>query len=187
MKLILGSASPRRLELLTQAKVVVDRVEPANIDETPIKRELPLEYCKRMATEKARTLCLSNGEILLTADTTVSVGKRILGKPKNIEEAEVFLTLLSGRRHKVITAVAARTNTGLKVRSVVSQVKFKRLSVREISLYLESNEWEGKAGGYAIQGLGSEFIPWISGSYSGIVGLPISQTISLLKSLGWNQ
>lgn len=187
MKLILGSASPRRLELLAQANIIPDSINPANIDEQPRRRELPLEYCRRMAFEKAQFLNLKTGEIILTADTTVSVGRRILGKPADENEAKVFLTLLSGRRHKVITAIAGRTSTDVKVISVVSQVKFKRLSINELNVYLNSKEWEGKAGGYAIQGLGSEFIPWISGSYSGIVGLPLSQTISLLKSLGWKQ
>ena len=187
MKLILGSASPRRLELLAQANITPDSINPANIDETPRRRELPFEYCQRMALEKANSLSITKGEIILTADTTVSVGRRILGTPADVNEAETFLNLLSGRRHKVITAITGRTSTDVKVTSVVSQVKFKRLSINEINLYLKSKEWEGKAGGYAIQGLGSEFIPWISGSYSGIVGLPLSQTISLLKSLGWKQ
>ena len=187
MKLILGSASPRRLALLAQANITPDSINPANIDERPRRRELPLNYCRRMALEKAQFLNLKTDEIFLTADTTVSVGRRILGKPSNLDEARAFLTLLSGRRHKVITAIAARTSADVKVVSVVSQVKFKRLSINELNLYLNSKEWEGKAGGYAIQGLGSEFIPWISGSYSGIVGLPLSQTISLLKSLGWKQ
>ena len=187
MKLILGSASPRRLELLAQANITPHSINPANIDESPRRRELPLEYCRRMALEKASSLSIKKGEIILTADTTVSVGRRILGKPIGVNEAEEFLTLLSGRRHKVITAITGRNTTDVKVISVVSQVKFKRLSINEMNRYLKSKEWEGKAGGYAIQGLGSEFIPWISGSYSGIVGLPLSQTISLLKSLGWKQ
>lgn len=187
MKLILGSASPRRLELLAQANITPHSINPANIDKSPRMRELPLEYCRRMALEKASSLSIKKGEIILTADTTVSVGRRILGKPIDVNEAEEFLTLLSGRRHKVITAITGRNTTDVKVISVVSQVKFKRLSINEMNRYLKSKEWEGKAGGYAIQGLGSEFIPWISGSYSGIVGLPLSQTISLLKSLGWKQ
>ena len=155
MKLILGSASPRRLELLAQANITPDSISPANIDETPRRRELPVEYCRRMALEKASTISIKKGEIILTADTKVSVGRRILGKPIDVNEAEVFLTLLSGRRHKVITAITGRTSTDLKVISVVSQVKVKRLSINEMNRYLKSREWEGKAGGYAIQGLGS--------------------------------
>ena len=155
MKLILGSASPRRLELLAQANITPHSINPANIDESPRRRELPLEYCRRMALEKASSLSIKKGEIILTADTTVSVGRRILGKPIDVNEAEVFLTLLSGRRHKVITAITGRTSTDLKVISVVSQVKVKRLSINEMNRYLKSREWEGEAGGYAIQGLGS--------------------------------
>ena len=110
-----------------------------------------------------------------------------MGKPHNSEEAIKFLKLLSGRRHKVITAIVARNIHDVRKKSVITEVKFKRLSVSDIDCYIASKEWEGKAGGYAIQGLGSEFIPWISGSYSGVVGLPIAQTMILLKSLGWKR
>ena len=187
MKLILGSASPRRLEILQQANIVPDKITVADIDEEPNARELPVYYCERIALEKANAISISENEIILTADTTVAVGRRIMGKPHNSEEAIKFLKLLSGRRHKVITAIVARNIHDVRKKSVITEVKFKRLSVSDIDCYIASKEWEGKAGGYAIQGLGSEFIPWISGSYSGVVGLPIAQTMILLKSLGWKR
>ena len=185
MKLTLGSASPRRLEILRQANIVPDKITPADIDEKPKVRELPLHYCERIALEKANSICINENEIILTADTTVAVGRRILGKPNNSEEAIKFLKLLSGRRHKVITTIAARNINAIRKKSVITEVRFNRLSMSDINCYIESEEWKGKAGGYAIQGLGAEFIPWISGSYSGVVGLPIAQTIILLKSMGW--
>ena len=185
MKLILGSASPRRLEILQQAHIVPDKITPANIDETPKAQELPLHYCKRIALDKANAISINENEIVLTADTTVAVGRRIMGKPHNSEEAIKFLKLLSGRRHKVITSIVVRNVQDIRKKSVTTDVKFKNLSTSDIDCYIASKEWEGKAGGYAIQGLGAEFIPWISGSYSGVVGLPIAQTMILLKSLGW--
>ena len=185
MKLILGSASPRRLEILKQANIVPVKVIPADIDEEPKAGELPIKYCERIALEKVNAISGGADEIILTADTTVSVGRRIMGKPKDPDEAIKFLKLLSGRRHKVITAIAVKNAQEIRKKSVISSVKFKNLSSHDIDYYISSGEWKGKAGGYAIQGLGSEFIPWISGSYSGVVGLPIAQTISLLKSLGW--
>ena len=187
MKLILGSASPRRLESLQQANIVPDKITVADIDEEPNARELPVYYCERIALEKANAISINKNEIILTADTTVAIGRRIMGKPHNSEEAIKFLKLLSGRRHKVITAIVARNIHDVRKKSVITEVKFKRLSVSDIDCYIASKEWEGKAGGYAIQGLGSEFIPWISGSYSGVVGLPIAQTMILLKSLGWKR
>ncbi|MDF1872927.1 nucleoside triphosphate pyrophosphatase [Vannielia sp.] len=185
MRLILGSGSPRRRELLAQLGVVPSEVRAADIDETPAKGELPRPYCARMAREKAEALPPEAGEIVLTADTTVALGRRILGKPEDMAEAEAFLCALMGRRHRVITAVAVRTATGFWERDVVTAVRMKRLSDDEITAYLASGDWEGKAGGYAIQGPAGAFIPWISGSYSAVMGLPVAETAQLLVAAGY--
>ncbi len=184
MKLILGSASPRRLELLAQLGLTPDAVRPADIDETPTKGELARPYCARMAAEKAAALNVGAGEVVLTADTTVAVGRRILGKPENAAEARIFLTLLSGRRHKVISAVCVRTATHTWTRDNVTTVRMKRLSRAEIDGYIATEDWQGKAGGYAIQGPAAAFIPWIQGSYSGVMGLPLAETAALLRGAG---
>lgn len=185
MKLILGSASPRRRELLGQLGIVPDAVRPADIDETPRPGELPRPYCARMAREKAEALKVGSGEILLTSDTTVAVGRRILGKPEDAAEARRFLRLLSGRRHRVITAVAVRTEDLLLERGVVTAVKLKALSEPEITAYIATGDWEGKAGAYAIQGPAGAFIPWIQGSYSAVMGLPVFETAALLNAAGY--
>ena len=185
MRLILGSASPRRLELLAQLGIVPDAVRPADIDETPAKAELPRPYCARLAREKALAVQAEPDDIVLCADTTVALGRRILGKPANAGEAARFLTDLGGRRHQVITAVAVRRGDRIWTRESVSAVKMKRLSDAELNAYLASNEWDGKAGGYAIQGIASAFIPWISGSFTGIVGLPLAETTALLTAAGY--
>ena len=185
MRLVLGSASPRRLELLAQIGVVPDAVRPADIDETPQKAELPLTYARRLAAAKARAITLEKDEVVLSADTVVAVGRRILGKPENAAQAIEFLNLLSGRRHRVITAVAVRSGDRLLEKQVTTSVKFKHLSDAEISAYIRSDEWQGKAGGYAIQGIAAAFIPWISGSYSNVVGLPLAQTAGLLTGAGF--
>lgn len=185
MALILGSGSPRRRELLAQIGVTADAVRPPDIDETPAKGELPVPYCQRMAREKALAVQADPQDIVLSADTTVAVGRRILGKPEGEEEARRFLTLLSGRRHRVVTAVALRKGDRLWERDVVSTVKMKALSEAEITHYLASGDWDGKAGGYSIQGPAGAFIPWIKGSYTGIVGLPIAETASLLQGAGY--
>lgn len=185
MTLVLGSASPRRLELLAQIGVVPDAVRPADIDETPLKGELPRPYCARMAVEKAAAVPADAGEIVLTADTTVAIGRRILGKPDDAAMGRQFLALLSGRRHQVITCVAVRKDGQTRHRDVVTQVKMKRLSGPDVDHYIASGEWQGKAGGYAIQGLGGALIPWISGSFSAVVGLPLSETAGLLESVGY--
>ena len=184
MRLILGSASPRRLELLAQLGVVPDAVRPADIDETPLKGELPRAYCARIALEKARATPCAEDEAVLCGDTTVAVGRRILGKPETAAEAAEFLVLMGGRRHSVITSVALKTAARIWQRQVVSFVKMKRLSDRELNAYLESGDWRGKAGGYGIQGLAAAFIPWISGSHSAIVGLPLHETAQLLDAAG---
>lgn len=171
--------------MLGQLGIVPDAVRPADIDETPRPGELPRPYCARMAREKAEALDVGTGEILLTSDTTVTVGRRILGKPEDAAEAARFLRLLSGRRHRVITAVAVRTADRLWERDVVTAVKVKALSEREIAAYLATGDWEGKAGAYAIQGPAGAFIPWIQGSYSAVMGLPIFETAALLEAAGY--
>ena len=183
MRLILGSASPRRLELLAQLGVVPDAVLPPDIDETPLKGELPRTYAARLAREKA--LAVPGDDLILCADTTVALGRRILGKPADAAEAAAFLVALGGRRHQVITAVALRLGARIWSRESVSAVKMKRLSDMELNACLASGEWRGKAGGYAIQGLAGACIPWISGSYSGIMGLPLAETAALLTAAGW--
>jgi septum formation protein len=185
MRLILGSASPRRRELLAQIGVVPDAVLPPDIDETPRKGELPRPYCARMAAEKAAAVPSGPDDVVLCADTTVALGRRILGKPADAGEAAAFLTLLGGRRHDVITAIAVRRGARLWTREVVSVVKFKRLSDAELNGYLASGEWQGKAGGYGIQGLAGAFVPWIQGSFTGVVGLPVAETATLLQAAGW--
>ncbi|MEL7344556.1 MAG: Maf family protein [Pseudomonadota bacterium] len=181
-RLILASGSPRRRELLAQLGRVPDDVRPPDIDETPLKGELPHVYCARIVAAKAAASPVTAGEIVLCADTTVAAGRYILGKPKDRDEAARFLDLLSGRRHRVITALAVKTTTKLRQRAVSTVVKMKRLSRQERDRYLESDDWMGKAGGYAIQGPASAFIPWIQGSYSGVVGLPLAETASLLDA-----
>ena len=185
MKLILGSGSPRRKELLSQIGVVADAIRPPAIDETPQKAELPRPYCARMAREKAEAVVAAPAEIVLCADTTVALGRRILGKPEDVTEAERFLRQLSGRRHRVITSVAVKKGETLWERDVVTTVKMKRLSDSEIAGYLATNDWQGKAGGYAIQGPAGALIPWIQGSFTGVVGLPLSETAALLQAAGY--
>lgn len=185
MKLILGSASPRRKELLAQLGLVPDAILPPDIDEDPHKGELPRPYCARLAREKALAVAAGPDEVVLTADTTVALGRRILGKPRDAGEAAEFLTALGGRRHQVITAVAVRRGDRIWQRDSVSAVKMKRLSDAELNAYLAGGEWEGKAGAYAIQGAAGAFIPWISGSFTGIVGLPLSETAALLQAAGY--
>jgi len=185
VRLILGSASPRRLTLLAQIGVVPDEVRAAEIDETPGKGELPRAYVTRMAREKAAALVTGGSELVLAADTEVSAGRRILGKPRDAAEAEAFLRLLSGRRHRVTTAVCLLQGDRKWVRLVETRVKVKRLSEPEIAAYLRSGEWRGKAGGYAIQGLAGAFIPEIHGSYTNVVGLPLTETVALLQGAGY--
>ncbi|MGR3624647.1 Maf family protein [Pseudophaeobacter sp.] len=184
MAFILGSGSPRRLELLAQLGIVPDDIRPPDIDETPLKRELPRAYCARVTREKLAAVHAETDDVVLCADTTVALGRRILGKPRDSGEAAEFLLALAGRRHQVITAVAVRHADKIWERAVVSQVKMKRLSDEELNAYLASNDWQGKAGAYAIQGPAGAFIPWISGSFTGIVGLPLSETANLLQAAG---
>lgn len=185
MRLILGSASPRRKEVLATLGIVPDAIMAADIDETPHKGELPRPYCERVTRAKLDAIAAGPDDIVLCADTTVALGRRILGKPADAGEAAAFLHKLSGRRHDVITCVALRSGARHWARTQVSQVKFKRLSDDEVNGYLASGEWQGKAGGYAIQGRAAAFIPWISGSFSGIMGLPAAETAQLLHAAGW--
>lgn len=190
MRLILGSASPRRKELLAQLGLVPDAILPPDIDETPAKGELPLPYCARLAREKAAAVACGADDIVLCADTTVALGRRILGKPADAAEAASFLARMSGRRHQVITAVAVRRGARVWSREVTSAVRMKTLSQSEIAAYVASGEWQGKAGGYGIQGLAGALIPWIQGSYSAIMGLPLAETATLLQAAGlvlWRQ
>jgi len=184
-KLILGSGSPRRLELLAQIGITPDDVRPPDIDEAPRKAEPPRSYCIRIAREKVAAVPINADALVLCADTTVALGRRILGKPANAGEAAEFLLALSGRRHRVITAIALRKGDQIWERDVVTNVKMKRLSDVELNAYLATNDWQGKAGGYAIQGPASAFIPWISGSFSAVVGLPLAETATLLQAAGY--
>ncbi len=185
MRFILGSGSPRRRELLAQLGIVPDAILPPDIDETPRKGELPRTYCARLACEKAAAVQAGPEDIVLCADTTVALGRRILGKPADAGQAARFLTDLGGRRHQVITALAVRRGGRVWTRESVSTVKMKRLSDIELNAYLAGGEWQGKAGAYAIQGAASAFIPWISGSFTGIVGLPLAETAALLAAAGY--
>lgn len=187
-RLILGSASPRRRELLAQIGIVPDAIRPADIDETPGKDELPRRYADRLAAEKGAALAAEAPDaLILTADTVVAAGRRILDKPADEAAARACLALLSGRRHRVITAVGLRLGAQVWSRRVETQVRFKRLSEAEIAGYIASGEWRGKAGGYAIQGLGAAFVPAINGSYTNVVGLPLAETAALLEGAGWRR
>ena len=185
--LVLASASPRRLELLHQIGIVPDQIDPADIDETPRAGELPPGHVLRLAEAKARAVMPRHpGAFILAADTVVACGRRILPKAEDRDAARACLTLLSGRRHRVYGGIAVVTPAGdVALRRVMSQVAFKRLSEAELEAYLASGEWRGKAGGYAIQGKAAALIPWVSGSYSNVVGLPLYETMQLLAGHGY--
>ena len=184
---ILASSSKRRLELLSQINIKPDLILSPNINEEIFSKELPRIYVKRMSLEKNRVFQKKYSEsIILTADTVVSVGRRILPKTMDANSAEYCLKLISGRRHKVFTNFTLYTsNNLLKTKTIQSIVKFKRLNPQEISYYLSSNEWKGKSGGYAIQGIAASFVNFISGSYSNVVGLPIAELYRALISIGY--
>lgn len=186
-RLILASASPRRLELLRQIGIEPARVEPADIDETPHRRELPAAHAVRLACEKATAVASRfPGNFILAADTVVATGRRILGKPADEREACAFLNRLSGRRHRVIGGVAVVDSRGrLHFRAVTSAVRFRRLTDADVASYLADGEWRDKAGGYAIQGRAAVFVAFMSGSYSNIVGLPLFETAQLLAGAGY--
>ena len=184
-RLILASASPRRLDLLAQIGVVPDAVIPTGIDETPLRDELPRQAVQRLARAKATAAALP-GAFVLAADTVVACGRRILPKAETEAEARACLTLLSGRRHRVLTAVVLAAPDGRRAeRLAESVVGFARLSEPQLRAYLASGEWRGKAGGYAIQGRAAAHVRFLSGSYSGVVGLPLFETASLLQGLGY--
>lgn len=188
-RLILASASPRRLDLLRQIGLEPDGVDPAQIDESPKKDEDPVHYARRIAREKALAVQPRHpGAFVLAADTVVALGRRILPKAEDEATARNCLELLSGRAHRVIGAIALATPEG-KVgwRVVTTRVHVKRLEKSEIDAYLASGEWQGKAGGYAIQGRASAFIPMIVGSYPNVVGLPLNETLALMQGLGFRR
>ncbi len=185
VRLVLASASPRRLELLARLGVVPDAIVPAEIDETPRPAELPDRYACRMATEKAAAVAEA-GSLVLAADTVVAAGRRILPKAEDEAEARQALARLSGRRHRVHSAVAVTDTQGrTRLRLSTSLVAFKPLSADEIEAYIAGGEWRGKAGGYAIQGRAEALVRRLSGSHSGVMGLPLFETRALLRSAGY--
>ncbi|MEH6753544.1 MAG: nucleoside triphosphate pyrophosphatase [Alphaproteobacteria bacterium] len=187
MRLVLASASPRRRDLLSQIGLSADAIVPADIDETPVKGELLPQTAQRLAVEKARAVAAQEGDAyVLAADTVVAVGRRALGKPASADEARQFLKLLSGRRHRVLGGISVVAPDGhVSDRLSTTLVRFKRLTEAEISSYLETNEWDGKAGGYAIQGHAAAFVPAISGSYTNVVGLDLAMARAMLEGLGY--
>ncbi|EJL31899.1 MAF protein [Caulobacter sp. AP07] len=187
--LVLASASPRRLDLLAQVGVVPDRVDPADIDEAPSRDETPRRHALRLAVEKARAVApRSAGCLVLAADTVVAVGRRILPKAETQEQAAYCLKLLSGRNHMVLTGVAVIAPDGREAsRLVETRVQFKHLSDAEKADYLAGGEWNGKAGGYGVQGVAGGFIIDLHGSYTSVVGLPLYETMNLLQGLGWTK
>jgi septum formation protein len=187
MTLVLASSSPRRRELLAQIGIVPDAIDPADIDETPLEHELPPLHAQRLAVEKARIVAQRHpGTFVLGADTVVGCGRRILPKAETLDQARMCLALLSGRRHRVHGGIALVTPEGKLVqRRVVTAVAMKRLSPQELAAYLDSEEWHGKAGGYAIQGRAARFVREVIGSYSNVVGLPLFETAMLLEGQGF--
>ena len=203
-RLILASASPRRLDLLGQIQVLPDQIIPADIDETPHRKELPAQYAMRMAVEKARhvveRLVQENADLteyagssrhsgvyVLAGDTVVAVGRRILPKAETAQQARDCLAILSGRRHRVYGGIALHLLNGQpKYRLVQSHVRFRRLSALDIDQYIDSDDWRNKSGGYAIQGMAARFIRYIGGSYSNIVGFSIYDVAAMLDAAGWH-
>ena len=192
-KFVLASGSPRRLTLINQAGIEPDALRPADVDEVPQKGELPRACANRLARAKAEVALAVvrddpdlQGAFILAADTVVAVGRRILPKAELLDEAEQCLRLLSGRNHRVYTAICLVTpKQGFRQRLVETRVRFKRLSPDDIEAYLASGEWRGKAGGYAAQGLAGTFIVKIVGSYSSVVGLPLYETMTMLAGEGY--
>ncbi|HKF74363.1 MAG TPA: Maf family nucleotide pyrophosphatase [Stellaceae bacterium] len=184
--LVLASASARRLALLAQV-ALTPAVDPAEIDETPLPRELPRQHALRLAEAKARAVAARHpGAFILGADTVVACGRRILPQARDVETARRCLALLSGRRHRVVGGIAVIAPDGsLATRAAVSIVTFRRLDSAEVEQYLASREWEGKAGGYAIQGLSARYVRFLAGSYSNVVGLPLFETVALLAGKGY--
>jgi septum formation protein len=193
-RLVLASASPRRLALLAQIGVDPESVLPSEIDEAPRRNETPRALAERLAAEKAEASAERAAKVsdlapfvTLAADTVVAVGRRILPKCESRDEAEACLRLLSGRGHRVYTGIAlVNASGGLRRRLVETRVHFKRLSSQEIDAYVRCGEWRGKAGGYAIQGLAGGFVTRIVGSYTNVVGLPLAETAALLNGEGYH-
>jgi septum formation protein len=187
LPLVLASASPRRLDLLRQLGIEPAAIDPAEIDESPLKGELPPAYASRIAAAKLDAVAARHaGRIVLAADTVVACGRRILPKAETDAQARACLALLSGRRHRVLGGIAVHGPDGrLRQRLVETVVRFKRLSEPETASYIASGEWRGKAGGYAIQGRAAGLVASIAGSYSNVVGLPLFEIVSLLKGAGW--
>ena len=187
--LVLASASPRRLDLLRQIGLEPDRVEPADVDETPLAKETPRRLALRLAEAKAAAAAArAPGAWVLGADTVVAQGRRLLGKAEDEAEARAWLELLSGRGHRVFTGVAVIAPSGRRaVRLAEARVRFKRLTDAEIGAYLDCGEWRGKAGGYAIQGRAAGFDLQVQGSYSAVIGLPLYETRMLLEGLGFRR
>ncbi|HEY0165344.1 MAG TPA: nucleoside triphosphate pyrophosphatase [Sphingomicrobium sp.] len=187
MRLILASASPRRLDLLARIGVTPDAVAPADIDESVLKGELPRVHAQRLAREKALAVAAQHPDALvLGADTVVAVGRRILPKVEDEATLRQCMALLSGRRHRVLTGVAlAMPGGGVRERLVETMIAMKRLSSEEVDFYAAHGEWRGKAGGYALQGYGEVYVRHIAGSYSNVVGLPLAETRAVLKSVGY--
>jgi len=192
-KLVLASASPRRLSLIEQVGIYPDLLNPVDIDETQLKRESPRALSLRLAREKVQAARaaplvrnLGDNVFVLAADTVVSVGRRVIGQPQSTDEARDALRLLSGRSHRVFTTIAVVSPDGRERSRVVdTKVRFKRLARQDMDAYLISDEWRGKAGGYAIQGKASAFVRWMSGSYSCVVGLPLHETVQMLQAGGY--
>lgn len=186
-RFILASASPRRRDLLSQIGLPPDAIDPADLDETPLKGELPPAYAKRIARDKAEAVAARQQDAyVLAADTVVALGRRILPKPADMATARSCLEKLSGRRHRVLGGITLIRPDGTRSeRLVTTAVRFKRLDEIEIQAYLDSGEWDGKAGGYAIQGFAAAFIPWINGSYDNVVGLAVDQVWNLLRGAGY--
>lgn len=185
-RLILASSSPRRIELLAQIGIAPDLVDPADIDETPLKAEAPARLAQRLACSKAAVVAERHSDdVVLAADTVVAVGRRLLEKPADEAEAIRFLELLSGRNHRVFTGVAVIRSGRVSWRVVETRVSFKPLSQDEIAAYVASGEWRGKAGGYGIQGRAAAFVSRIVGSHPAVMGLPLYETANLLRGSGW--
>ncbi len=184
-ELILASSSPRRISLLKEIGIVPSLIIPVHIDETPLKGELPVPYCIRLAITKASTVSKEHeSSVVLGADSIVAVGRRILGKPKDEAEAIKFFKLLSGRRHKVITSICVTDGSKTRIKTATTMVQFKALTPSDIKLLINCSEWHDKCGGYSICGMAGAFIKQIAGTHSNVLGLPLYDTANLLREFG---
>ena len=187
-ELVLASASPRRIELLAQVGITPDHIDPADIDETPLKGETPPRLAERLASTKAQVVAARRPDaVVIAADTVVAVGRRFLEKAADEVEATRFLKLLSGRNHRVFTGVAVVRSGRLSARVNETRVSFKPLSDDEIAAYVASGDWRGKAGGYGIQGPAGAFVQRIVGSHPAVMGLPLYEAVQLLRGVGWRR